>query len=66
MGSLCGAKEESVTGDSSPQGFKTPKMPENSLFYDKVLPVALAVLGVITVALVLFAVGVLTGVIAWH
>jgi len=37
--------------------------PENSLLFEKVVPVLLIVMGIITVALILFAAGVLLGII---
>ena len=38
-------------------------MPENSLFYEKVVPILLVVMGIITTALILFAAGVLLGIV---
>ncbi len=38
-------------------------MPENSLFYEKIVPVLLAAMGIITAALILFAAGVLLGIV---
>ena len=38
-------------------------MPQNSLFFEKIVPILLAVMGVVTVLLVLFAAGVLLGLI---
>ncbi len=38
-------------------------MPENSLFYEKVIPILLIVLGIVMVALIVFAAAVLMGVI---
>lgn len=49
----------------SPHGIKAHKMPNNSLFYDKVLPILFLGLGIVMVLLILFAAGVLSGVIAW-
>jgi hypothetical protein len=46
-------------------GLKAHKMPENSLFYDKILPILFVCLGIMMALLVLFAVGVITGVIPW-
>jgi hypothetical protein len=37
--------------------------PQNSLLFDKIIPALLIVLGIITVALILFAAGVLMGII---
>ena len=36
-------------------------MPQESYFFDKVIPAALIALGIVTAALILFAVGVLLG-----
>lgn len=38
-------------------------MPENSLFYEKVVPILLVVMGIITTTLILFAAGVLLGIV---
>jgi hypothetical protein len=38
-------------------------MPENSLFYEKVVPILLVVMGIITTVLILFAAGVLLGIV---
>ncbi|HUI87168.1 MAG TPA: hypothetical protein VLX61_00455 [Anaerolineales bacterium] len=42
---------------------KKSHMPENSLVYEKVIPVVLILMGVLTIALILFALGILLGVI---
>ncbi len=42
------------------------RMPEDSVFYDKVLPVLFVILGVIMLVLIAFAVGVLAGIIPWR
>jgi hypothetical protein len=44
---------------------KTHKMPEQSVFYDKVLPALFIGLAVIMGVLILFAIGVLTGIVPW-
>jgi len=41
------------------------RMPENSMFYDRIIPAVLIILGVTTVAMILFALGILTGLIRW-
>lgn len=38
-------------------------MPQHSLFFEKVVPVLLILMGIITAALVLFAAGVLLGIV---
>ena len=38
-------------------------MPKNSLLFEKVIPVSLIVLGIITLGLILFAAGVLLGIV---
>jgi len=37
------------------------RMPENSVLFEKIIPAALAFMGILTVILILFAVGVLLG-----
>ena len=39
------------------------RMPSDSMFYDRLVPIVLIALGVITVALILVAAGILLGVI---
>ena len=39
------------------------RMPENSVLFEKIVPVALIFMGVLTVVLILFAAGVLLGII---
>ena len=41
------------------------RMPEQSIFFDRVVPAIFIVTGFATVALIIFAVGVLTGIIDW-
>jgi hypothetical protein len=41
-------------------------MPEDSVFYSWVVPILLVVLGIITFALIVFAAGVLLGLIPWQ
>jgi len=38
-------------------------MPEDSVFFEKVVPVLLVVMGVLTVTLIVFAAGVLLGIV---
>ncbi|MGA7193065.1 MAG: hypothetical protein WBW94_05475 [Anaerolineales bacterium] len=38
-------------------------MPKNSLMFERVIPVLLILMGILTVALILFAAGVLLGII---
>lgn len=45
--------------------FKTHKMPEKSFFYDRMMPLLFMLLGLTTIGLILFAIGVLTGFVAW-
>jgi len=40
---------------------KDSKMPEHSTMYDRVIPAVLIVLGIIMVGLILFSLGLLTG-----
>ncbi len=37
------------------------RMPDNSIFFEKVVPILLVLMGVVMIALVLFAAGVLLG-----
>lgn len=45
--------------------YKQHKMPEESLLYDRVIPALFIAFGVVTIGLILFAVGIFTGLIAW-
>lgn len=45
--------------------FKTHKMPDKSFFYDRVIPALFIILGLITIGLIIFAIGVLTGFVTW-
>lgn len=45
--------------------FKAHKMPDKSVFYDRVVPVLFVALGLIMLLLIVFALGVLTGLIPW-
>ena len=42
---------------------KKSHMPKNSLIFEKVIPILLILMGILTVALILFAAGVLLGII---
>lgn len=55
----------SSADDPKGSGLKAHKIPERSVFYDRVLPALLIALAVLTVVLVLFAIGVLAGVVPW-
>lgn len=50
---------------ATPQGIKAHKMPDQSVFYDKIMPIAFIVLAVTMALLILFAIGVLTGIVPW-
>ena len=54
-------KKDSLLGN-----VKAHKMPDKSVFYDRVAPVLFIALGVIMAALVVFAIGVLTGIVPWR
>jgi hypothetical protein len=41
-------------------------MPKNSVLYDKLVPIVLVALGLVTAALIVLAAGILLGVIAWQ
>jgi len=36
-------------------------MPQNSIFFEKIVPIALIIMGIVTVGLMIFAAGVLLG-----
>ncbi|HEY2981369.1 MAG TPA: hypothetical protein VGJ22_09335 [Anaerolineales bacterium] len=42
---------------------KRSHMPRNSMFFEKVIPIALLLMGIVTVALILFAAAVLLGLV---
>lgn len=44
---------------------KPHRMPGKSVFYDRLIPALLILLAVVMALLVLFAVGVLTGIVHW-
>ncbi len=48
------------------RGLKSPRMPEQSVFYERIVPLVLALLGVVMVGLIVFALGVLSGLIPWR
>ena len=50
------------TAGQSPKSDRS-HAPENSMLFEKIIPALLIVMGVITVALILFAAGVLLGII---
>ena len=50
---------------SNPANTQTHKMPDDSTFYDKVIPALFIGLTVIMTLLILFAIGVLTGLVPW-
>jgi len=41
------------------------RMPENSVFFEKIIPVVLVIMGVVTIGLILFAAGVLLGFVSF-
>lgn len=49
-----------------PRRPSTTRMPQGSVFYERVVPILLVSMGIITVLLILFAVGVLLGVVPWR
>jgi hypothetical protein len=44
---------------------KSSRMPENSALFEKVVPTLLVVMAVVTVGLILFALGVLVGLVSF-
>ena len=51
-------------GEDKPDG--TSRIPSGSVFYRRVLPVFLVVMGVLTLGLILVAAGVLLGFVPWR
>ena len=41
----------------------TSHMPENSFFYEKIVPVLLIILGIVMVSMIIFATGIILGLI---
>jgi hypothetical protein len=58
MSTFC---EETMTGQ--PRLNSKSHIPKNSVFFEKIVPVALFLMGLITLGLILFATGVLLGII---
>ncbi len=56
-----------MAGTAKPKldAVKTHKMPDRSILYDTLVPVIFIVLGVVTLGLIVFSVGVLTGLVHW-
>ena len=52
--------------DSKPPPSHSRRMPKNSMLYDKLVPIMLVVLGLVTATLIILATGIWLGVIAWH
>lgn len=48
---------------TSPTQIKTSRVPEHSVFFERIVPVLLIFMGVVTAVLILFAAGVLLGII---
>jgi hypothetical protein len=48
---------------NSPRSIGKSHIPPNSFLFEKIVPMALIVMGIITVGLVLFAAGILLGVV---
>ena len=45
---------------------RTRRVPSNSIFYDKIFPIILVLLSIVTAALILVAAGVLLGIIQYR
>ena len=54
---------EDMNRSSRRSELRKSHMPENSLFFEKVIPILLVVMGIIMTALILFAAGVLLGIV---
>ena len=48
---------------AQPQRNRKSHIPGNSVFFEKIVPVALLVMGMLTLGLILFAAGVLLGIV---
>lgn len=46
-------------------GFKTHRMPDKSVLFNRLIPLLFVVLGLVTLALIVFAIGIVTGMIHW-
>lgn len=44
---------------------KAHRIPDRSWFYDRLIPILFVVLAVVTLLMILFAIGVLTHIISW-
>jgi len=55
--------QESKKGKPRQISRRSARMPEKSLFYEKVIPALFILLGIVMVILILFAAGVLLGVV---
>ena len=53
--------EETMTSPTRP--ISKSHMPENSVLFEKIIPITLIALGVLTIALMLFATGVVFGIV---
>lgn len=55
------AEEDGQVGSRAPRSVS--RIPSDSLFYDRIVPILLVVLGIIMFILILFALGVLLGIV---
>lgn len=58
-----GSPDQNALEGTSRQPPKSSRMPEGSRFYERIVPALLIILGVGTVTLILFAAGVLLGIV---
>lgn len=42
------------------------RMPSESVFYDRIVPILIAVLGIVMLAIIIIAAGVLLGYVSWR
>jgi hypothetical protein len=54
-----------ATAKSKLHDIKTHKMPEQSILYDRIVPVIFVALGIVTVVVIIVSLGILTGLIRW-
>jgi hypothetical protein len=46
-------------------GIKAHRIPEKSVVFDRIIPLLIVILGIVMLLLIVFAIGVLAGVVRW-
>jgi hypothetical protein len=59
------SSEGAMPAKKPSDSLKPHKMPDKSVFYDKIVPALFIILAVVMALLILFAIGVLTGLVPW-